>query len=61
MSNEVPSVPFIFLGKNYHGFKDTQDVNLSATNQQQTNPNTLNAIKEQISLENNNQTFIDMK
>lgn len=61
MSNEVPSVPFIFLGKNYHGFKDTQDVNLSATNQPQTNPNTLNAIKDQIALENGDHTLIDMK
>lgn len=60
MSNEVPSVPFIFLGKNYHGFKDTQDVNLSATNQTQTNPNTLNAIKDQIALEKDDHKIIDV-
>ena len=52
---------YIFNAKNYFNMKDTQDVNLSATNQPQTNPNTLNAIKEQISLENDNHTLIDMK
>jgi len=52
---------YIFNAKNYFNMKDTQDVNLSATNQQQTNPNTINAIKEQLSLENNNTNMIDMK
>ena len=52
---------WIFTAKNYFNMKDTQDVNLSATNQQQTNPNTLNAIKDQIALENGDHTLIDMK
>lgn len=51
MSNEVPSVPFIFLGKQYHGFTDTQNINVSATNQPQINTNNINAIKEQLILE----------
>ena len=42
---------WIFTAKNYFNMKDTQDVNVSATNQTQTNPNTLNAIKEQIAHE----------
>ena len=54
MSNEVPAVPFIFLGKQYYGFKDTQDVNILATNQIQNTANTINAIREQISNENEN-------
>ena len=61
MSNEVPSVPFIFLGKNYHGFTDTQNVNLSATNQPQINNYSMDAIKEQIAFENENSKVIDMK
>ena len=52
---------WIFTAKNYFNMKDTQDVNLSATNQPQTNPNTLNAIKDQIALENGDHTLIDMK
>ena len=52
LSNEVPAVPFIFLGKQYYGFKDTQDITLSATNQPQINTNTIDAIREQIALEN---------
>lgn len=51
MSNEVPSVPFIFLGKQYHGFTDTQNINVSASNQPQVNTNNINAIKEQLILE----------
>ena len=51
MSNEVPSVPFIFLGKQYHGFTDSQNINISATNQPQLNTNNINAIKEQLILE----------
>lgn len=51
MSNEVPSVPFIFLGKQYHGFTDTQNINVSASNQPQINTNNINAIKEQLILE----------
>lgn len=60
LSNEVPSVPFIFLGKNYHGFKDTQDVNVSATSQHIANPQTLDAIKQQITLESD-EKLIEMK
>lgn len=52
LSNEVPAVPFIFLGKQYYGFKDTQDVNISATNQLQNNADNISAIKNQIELEN---------
>lgn len=51
MSNEVPSVPFIFLGKQYHGFTDSQNINISANNQPQINTNNINAIKEQLILE----------
>lgn len=51
MSAEVPAVPFIFLGKQYYGFKDQQDISISATNQQQNNVNSVDAIKQQIALE----------
>ena len=51
---------WIFTAKNYFGMKDTQDVSISATNQQQNNTNTINAIKEQLALENNT-TLIDTK
>ena len=52
---------WIFTAKNYFGMKDTQDVSISATNQPQTNPNTINAIKEQIQLEHDNHKLIDTK
>lgn len=42
---------WIFTAKNYFGMKDTQDVNVSATNNIQTSTQTINAIKEQISSE----------
>lgn len=45
---------WIFTAKNYFGMKDTQNVDISATNQQQTNTNTINIIKEQIANENSN-------
>lgn len=45
---------WIFTAKNYFGMKDTQNVDISATNQQQTNTNTINIIKEQIASENSN-------
>lgn len=61
MSNEVPSVPFIFLGKNYHGFTDNQNINISATNQPQINNYSMDAIKEQIAYEKENTKVIDMK
>ena len=51
---------WIFTAKNYFGMKDTQDVSISATNQQQNNTNTINAIKEQLALENDT-TLIDTK
>lgn len=43
---------YIFNAKNYFGMKDTQDVSISATNQQQNNTQTIDAIKNQIQLEN---------
>ena len=43
---------WIFTAKNYFGMKDTQDVNVSAINQQQNATQTINAIKEQIASEN---------
>lgn len=51
---------WIFTAKNYFNMKDSQDVNISATNQPQINANTMDAIKEQISLENDPK-IIDMK
>ena len=42
---------WIFTAKNYFGMKDTQDVSISATNQQQIGNNSINAIKEQITQE----------
>ena len=48
---------WIFTAKNYFNMKDTQDVNVSATNQTQNNPNTINAIKEQIALEGSNKVI----
>lgn len=44
---------WIFTAKNYFNMKDTQDVSISATNQPQNNAQTINAIKEQITSENN--------
>ena len=52
---------WIFTAKNYFNMKDTQDVSISATNTPQTNPNTINAIKEQIQLEREDHKLIDMK
>jgi hypothetical protein len=42
---------YIFNAKNYFGMQDNQNINISATNQPQNNPNTINAIKEQIARE----------
>lgn len=42
---------WIFTAKNYFGLHDTQNVNISATNQPQINTNSINAIKEQLILE----------
>lgn len=48
---------WIFTAKNYFNMKDSQDVNISATNQPQTNQNTINAIREQIALESDKKTI----
>lgn len=60
MSNEVPAVPFIFLGKQYHGFTEQQNINISANNQPQVNTNNINVIKEQLILEDETK-LIDTK
>lgn len=53
LSGDIPSVPFIFLSKNYFGLKDTTEVNLSANNQDNTiNSDSMTAIKQQIQAEN---------
>lgn len=55
LSGDVPSVPFIFLSKNYFGLKDTTEVNLSANNQDNTiNSETMSVIREQIKSETDN-------
>lgn len=55
LSGDVPSVPFIFLSKNYFGLKDTTEVNLSANNQDNTiNSETMSVIREQIKSEADN-------
>ena len=59
LSNEVPAVPFIFLGKQYYGFKDNQDITINANNQTNINTYSIDAIKEQIS--NETPKIIDMK
>lgn len=52
MSNEISPVSFIFYAKNYYGMKDQTDVNVSANNQDNTiNSNTMQTIKEQIKME----------
>lgn len=42
---------YIFNAKNYFGMHDTQNINVSANNQPQINTNNINAIKEQLILE----------
>lgn len=42
---------WIFTAKNYFGLHDTQNINVSASNQSQINTNNINAIKEQLILE----------
>ena len=55
LSGDVPSVPFIFLSKNYFGLKDTTEVNVSANNQDNTiNSETMSVIREQIKSEADN-------
>ena len=52
LSGDIPSVPFIFLAKNYYSLKDTTEVNLSANNQDNTiNSESMAAIKQQIEAE----------
>ena len=52
LEGSIPSVPFIFLSKNYFGLKDTTDVRFNQDNQDETiNSNTMNVIKEQIETE----------
>lgn len=52
LDGTIQSVPFIFLSKNYFGLKDQTDVNISASNQDNTiNSNTMATIKEQIAME----------
>ena len=52
LSGDIPSVPFIFLSKNYFGLKDTTEVNVSAVNQDNSiNSDTLSVIKDQVKME----------
>lgn len=52
MSNELSPVSFIFYAKNYYGMKDQTDVNVSANQTDNTiNSNTMQTIKEQIKME----------
>ena len=57
LDGSIPSVPFIFLSKNYFGLKDTTDI--SFNNNQDTNimnnTNTMQVIKEQIESEQQTQ------
>lgn len=53
LANEVASVPFIFLSKNYFGMKDNQDVVISTNDNRPNNIKTIEAIKEQIDYEDN--------
>ena len=52
LSNSVNSVLYIFLGKNYYNMQDNSTINLSATNNQTiSSTETMDAIKQQIALE----------
>ena len=57
LDGSVPSVPFIFLAKNYYGLKDTTDISVNSNNQNDTtlNNNTMQIIKEQIENEKSTQ------
>lgn len=53
LDGSIPSVPFIFLSKNYYGLKDTTDISFN-NNQHDTtidNNNTMQVIKQQIESE----------
>ena len=53
LSGDIPSVPFIFLSKNYFNLKDTTDVRVNNDTQDNTiNSNTMSVIREQIEMEN---------
>lgn len=54
LSSEVASVPFIFLGKNYYGFKDQQNISIGRQEELPNNMATIDAIKEQLTYEENN-------
>ena len=62
LDGSVPSVPFIFLAKNYYGLKDTTDISVNSNNQNDTtlNNNTMQIIKEQIESEKSTQ-LLDYK
>ena len=52
LDGSIPSVPFIFLSKNYFGLKDTTDVRFNNNQQDNTiNSQSIDAIKKQIELE----------
>lgn len=57
LDGSVPSVPFIFLSKNYYGLKDTTDIAFNTNNQNDNsvNNNTMDIIKEQIQREQDTQ------
>ena len=62
LDGSIPSVPFIFLSKNYFGLKDTTDVRFNPDNPDNTiNSNTMDIIKEQIESEKNNLLIDDVK
>ena len=62
LDGSIPSVPFIFLSKNYFGLKDTTDIAFNTNNQNDNtvNNNTMQTIKEQIELEKQSQ-LLDYK
>lgn len=57
LDGSIPSVPFIFLSKNYYGLKDTTDIAFNTNNQNDNsvNNNTMDIIKEQIQREQDTQ------
>lgn len=52
LDGSIQAVPFIFLAKNYYGLKDTTDISFNNQQNDTTiNSGTMDAIKEQIALE----------
>lgn len=52
LDGSIQAVPFIFLSKNYYGLKDTTDISFNnQQNDNTVNSGTMDAIKEQIALE----------